>query len=138
MRHIAIDDETFRVIHLSAQVSGVSETELVRRIVLGIAPSNNSDAGKSRGPDGIAVRGPYKGHEARAIFDPERKSIRMTGNSDPLLSPLEGKVYESPSAAAIAVVQAINPSRRRPETNGKKFWREAGSDRDIAQRYRRG
>jgi hypothetical protein len=51
-----------------------------------------------------------------AVFDRSTNTVTVTSGE------LAGKSYTSPSSAAIAVVEALNPGREAANTNGRLFW----------------
>lgn len=125
MRQIEISDEAYERLTFAARVFGVSVGDVVTRLVEamdGPQPSSNntsSSAGTAEEPDDqedVHVHVVYQGHHVRGVFERSTKRLRITSG------PLADRIYPSPSAAAIAVVESVNPDRARPETNGRTFW----------------
>ena len=132
---IEVDQRTYDIITTCAKVMGVSPGEIVRRLI----QPPGSDAGStfppvdqppsSPTPQAIPARGVstdaegrieifryYKGVEVLAQLDPRSHEVHIASG------PLSGQIFGSPSAAAQAVVAALNPRRARVETNGWRFW----------------
>lgn len=65
--------------------------------------------------DRVQVHATYEEHRITGLYESPTHSLTVTS------SPLEGRSYKSPSGAAIAVVQALNP-RVNPSRNGWTFW----------------
>lgn len=63
----------------------------------------------------VAVHAVYDGQRSEGLYDPATQSLRIT------TGPAAGKSFRRPSGAAIAVVQAVNPSVN-PNRNGWSFW----------------
>jgi len=59
----------------------------------------------------------YNGVREEAIVNDVSRSIAVQEG------PLEGQSFSLLTAAAMAVVQTINPLRSRPNRNGWDFWR---------------
>jgi hypothetical protein len=142
MRQISIEAETFARLALAARMSAKSVAEIVRELVEDAARTDDDDAESVERPSsskpevaevsaGRPIFVVYKKQRVEAEFDVATAAIRIkTGD-------LAGQEFESPSAAAIGVVSAINPSRQRPETNGWRFWRDPRTGRTLEAAYRR-
>lgn len=63
----------------------------------------------------VAVHAVYDGQRSEGLYDPKTQALRITAG------PASGKSFRRPSGAAIAVVEAVNPSVN-PSRNGWSFW----------------
>ena len=141
MPTVVVDDWSFERIELVRRVTGMSHAATVRSLLERLP---DADAGAAspppvspRGPvgpskqpvdptgDEVKIYADYKGHHVEALFSPATKHLRITSG------PLAGHPYDSPTAAAVAVVKALTPQRENPETNGRKFWRLSDTGRDL-------
>ena len=108
---IEVDGETKRTVAFAAQMAGVSEGEIVRRLVTASVTGQGGEAPRS---EGIAVYADYAGHRTRArYFAPARIEI--------IDGPLQGTSYKTPTGAARAVVRQYN-SKVNDNRNGWGFW----------------
>ncbi|MEU3931063.1 DUF262 domain-containing protein [Streptomyces sp. NPDC029044] len=69
---------------------------------------------KLRTEQGVEIHAVYEGRRTDAYYDPSSRTVTIPSG------PGRGD-YETPSAAAVAVVQAINP-HINPNRNGWSFW----------------
>lgn len=121
MVRIDVDDETLKLVRFAAQLFGVSESEVVARAVNALAARVEAE-NPTRDPwEPVAIYGEYEGQRVEAKFLPATKRLTIVGE------PLAGRAFTSPSAAARAVVGAVNPSRAAAQTNGWRFWRLTGT-----------
>lgn len=129
MRTIEVDDATYDRLQFAARVAGISMTELIRRLTLtsGADLSAGQPATVQPRSGEIEVYATYRGERVDGRLDLETERLRITGGPEGLV----GRSFRSPTQAAVETVKTINPDRERPETNGWRFWREAGSDRVI-------
>lgn len=111
MASIEVDDETKRAVVFAARMSGVSEAEIVRRLVTATGTPRDNPATDS---GGIRIYADYAGHRTRAIYSaPSRVEI--------IDGPLKGTSYKTPTGAARAVVRLYN-SNVNDNRNGWGFW----------------
>ena len=111
MATIETDDATKRAVAFAARMAGVSEGEIIRRLV---AASTGAPEPPDSETDGVPVYADYAGHRTRALyFAPARVEITD--------GPLKGNSYKTPTAAARAVVRAYNP-QVNDNRNGWGFW----------------
>lgn len=88
-------------------------------------PSNTDADGALAAPDRVvAVHAVYNGERIEGQFFPDTSRLEI------LSGPCNGRTYKTPSGAAIAVVQALNPSVN-PNRNGWSFWIVTGSGRTL-------
>lgn len=111
---------TYQRFLLAAELLGISPDELARRLRapldnMGVRPSNVAREAAGH-PEAIDVHAKYLGRVIEAVFDRLTNTVTVTSGE------LEGRSYTSPSSAAIAVVEAINPGREAANTNGRLFW----------------
>lgn len=92
---------------------GGAVSRLIERMVSGEVVSPVTDRGVSS--TGVEVHALYDGRRLTGVYETSTRSLTVTS------SPLEGITYKSPSGAAIAVVQSLNPSVN-PNRNGWTFW----------------
>ncbi|MEU0104244.1 hypothetical protein ABZ313_02605 [Streptomyces sp. NPDC006251] len=76
------------------------------------------------GSDGVRVHAVYRGERIQGLFHTATRSLTVTRG------PLAGQSFLSPSAAAMAVIQDLNPDRS-PNTNGWLFWRVTSSGAEL-------
>lgn len=72
----------------------------------------------------VAVYAVYEGRRVDGTYDAKAKTLTVTS------SPCDGQSFKSPSGAAIAVVQALNPSVN-PNRNGWSFWTVVDTGRTL-------
>ena len=111
MATIEIDDSSKRAVSFAARMAGVTEGEIIRRL---IAASSLAVEEPGPGHAGVPIFGDYDGHRTRALyFAPGRVEI--------VDGPLRGRSFKTPSGAARAVVGHYNPSVN-DNRNGWRFW----------------
>ncbi|GII23650.1 hypothetical protein [Planosporangium mesophilum] len=124
MKQVEVSDETYERLAFAAKVFGVAVGDVVARLVEAptepaqepASPPRATPASADDEPDQVAVHVVYQGKRISGRFDRTTHQLRITSG------PLTGKTYPSASAAAIAVVQSVNPARAFPQTNGRTFW----------------
>jgi negative regulator of replication initiation len=111
MAMIEVDGETKRTVAFAAQMAGVSEGEIVRRLV--VASTDRAEP-PATGSAGVPIYADYEGFRTRALyFAPARVEI--------IDGPLKGTSYRTPTGAARAVVRQYN-SKVNDNRNGWGFW----------------
>lgn len=112
MRTIEVDFDVFKALTLRRPSEEVTENDVIREL-LGLQPRSSRLAGKQEPAAGDwitkGVRFP-SGTEFRAVYKGEIHLARVEGGA----LTLDGKRYESPSAAAMSITD--NP------VNGWRFW----------------
>lgn len=117
MAKIEVDDDTKRYVAFAAQMAGVTEAEIVRRMVKAASPAIGEDA---PGSAGVSIYADYEGHRTRALyFAPARVEITD--------GPLSGKSFKSPTGAARAIVRYYNPDVN-DSRNGWNFFQIDNGD----------
>jgi hypothetical protein len=141
-----LDQSTYDRLAFAARVSGLSIGQIVKRLVddsqgapaveprsatgpssTGAAnfepPSTSSEGDRLAMPNTsksltaeVPVYANYLGRRIEGVYLPNSNEIRVTSG------PMAGRLYPSPSSAAIAVVEALNPGREHSNTNGRTFW----------------
>ncbi|WP_433316910.1 DUF4357 domain-containing protein [Micromonospora chersina] len=121
MKQIDVSDETYDRLRFAAQVFGVSITEVVERMV----QPHRAAGAESASPEPpeaaeqarqVPVHVVYQNTRVQGLFEPDTNLLKITTGD------LAGRTYSSPSSAAIAVVEKMNPGRAFPQTNGRTFW----------------
>lgn len=118
MPEIPVDVRTYDALRLAANAAGVPIEEIVRRAVAALmaaTPPAEPDPW-----DEVAVYAEYRGRRFEGRFVPATSRLAVTTGE------LAGQVYDSPSAAAGAVVALVNPARDA-RTNGWRFWHVAST-----------
>lgn len=120
MEEIELDAQTRSTIQFAARLMECSPAEVIRRLVAAwsaeLAPSDSGIEGPSQLSDkGVPVHAVYRGKRSAGVFRPGTRTLEIV--SGPGLGQ-----YNSPSAAAGAVLKEVNPGRN-PNTNGWRFWR---------------
>jgi hypothetical protein len=119
VRSVDIDDETYELISFAARAAGVTPAAIIARALaeLRTAPtSQHAPAGEFTERPIYAL---YRGEEITAVYLPATRRVAIRSGS------LAGRVFRTPSAAASAVVAALNPGREMSRINGLRFWRDA-------------
>jgi len=98
-------------------------SRLIDRLSRVSARGARADAPDGEG-NGVAVYAVYEGRRVDGIYDAKAKKLTVTS------SPCDGQSFKSPSGAAIAVVQALNPSVN-PNRNGWSFWTVVETGRTL-------
>ncbi|GAB5604966.1 DUF4357 domain-containing protein [Sideroxyarcus sp. TK5] len=113
MHTIEVDFDVFKQLTVRRATEEVSYNDVIREL-LGLEPSNTNSAKKSSdpSPDDWTAKGVHfpAGTEFRATY----KGKIRTGYIDKGALVVNGKRYDSPSAAAVAITG--NP------VNGWRFW----------------
>lgn len=111
MATIEVDDGLKRTVAFAARMAGVTESEILRRL---IAASSLAAEEPDNARNGVPIYADYEGHRTRALyFEPARVEI--------VDGPLKGKSFKTPTGAARAVVRHYNPSVN-DNRNGWSFW----------------
>ena len=111
MASIEVDEAAKRTVSFAARMAGVTEGEIVRRLIA--ANALEVGEGDPR-QDGVLIYADYEGNRTRArYFAPARVEITD--------GPLKGSSFRSPTGAARAVVRHYNPSVN-DNRNGWSFW----------------
>ncbi|WP_328434806.1 hypothetical protein [Streptomyces sp. NBC_00425] len=115
---VSLDSATYTQITLLARAWGTSQGEAVSRLVdhfqqAPTAPPPSAAATSASDKD-VLVHALYGGKKIMGRFDPVSRSLTITDG------PGAGH-YKTPSGAAAAVLQAVNPSVN-PNRNGWSFW----------------
>jgi hypothetical protein len=117
MKNIEVDDGTHAKIVFAARIMGCTPSEVVRRIVESWSTEAAADAEvPAADPNVVPVHALYRGQRVEATFDRGARTVTVTSG------PHAGTTFSTPSAAASAVVHALNP-KRNANTNGWSFWR---------------
>lgn len=104
-------------IALLARAWNVTQAEAVDRLLgeFESGPRSSSPTEPCPAHQLIPVHAEYQGVAARGHYDPLSGSLEITDG------PTAGRTFRTPSAAAIAVVSAVNPSVN-PNRNGWNFF----------------
>lgn len=124
---IEVDESTLRALELAAHIANISVGQVVARLVNQASISRPSvrDTDTPPTPGGIAVTNTYRGHRTSGRYYPDTKRIEISSG------PLAGRSFKTPSEAARAVIEQLNPAVNS-NRNGKTFWRvDDGSERDL-------
>ncbi|ADI06953.1 hypothetical protein SBI_03832 [Streptomyces bingchenggensis BCW-1] len=125
MNAIDVDDDTYRKLVFAARMMGCTPSEVVRRLVDASSTEIGTAAAKSsEDPHSVPVHALYRGRRVEATFDRNTRAVTIKDG------PHAGTTYPTPSAAASAVVQVLNPDRN-PNTNGWNFWRLNSSGDEL-------
>ena len=125
-----IPNDAFITVQALARAWKISDGQVVARLVEHFAeqPTEEQPRTEARGV-GVPIYVVYDATRIDATFDPATKSVTI------LSGKLKGKVYGSPSGAAVAVVSAYNPSVN-PNRNGWSFW-FLGENGELLQTVRK-
>lgn len=116
MATIEIDPETESAINFAAKVAGVSQSEIIRRLVeLYSATEADGPTTPPARTSEVPIHLDYSGERTEGLFN------RTTHRVEVASGPLAGKAWKSPSGAACAVIAELNPSVK-PNRNGWKEW----------------
>jgi hypothetical protein len=121
-----ISSVNYQKLALAAKGAGVSVDEMLDHI-LGVWLALDEAPAARRSTDGgqIPVYAIYKSRRVEALFDPRTEVV--TGTT----APIEGQEFSSPSGAARAVVEALNPEVNS-NRSGPRFWRITATGRELA------
>ncbi len=134
MPDVKVDSETYERLRLAARVARISVSEVIRRLADEAAGPDviSRDAMRATAESGwVPVSTGYQRRDITGELDPSTGRIRVTAG------PLKGKTFDTPSAAAMAVIRLLNPERNSPHTNGWRFWKDTASRRPIGDLYQR-
>ncbi|TLS47319.1 hypothetical protein FE633_04620 [Streptomyces montanus] len=122
MLAIRLDQQTHDKVVFAARVMGCTPSEVIRRLVELWSTAEEADDE----PKDVPVHAVYRGTRVTGLFDPATRSLKVTDGPG-----AAGQTYPSPSAAAMAVIHAVNPERTSPHANGWSFWRVTRSGEEI-------
>jgi len=133
MPDVSLDLETYERLQLAARVARISIPAVIRRLASEVGDLSGSPlADGARSQLGwIPVFTGYQRQDVAAEFELSSGRIRIASGN------LKGKVFDTPSAAAMAVIQDLKPDRRSPHTNGWRFWKDLRTRRPIGDVYER-
>ncbi|MGW2838807.1 hypothetical protein ACWCWD_13520 [Streptomyces sp. NPDC001493] len=113
---LSVDPQTYSQLTLLARAWNVTQEEVVRRLLQHFqspdAPLSTNSAGRT--DQHIAVHAIYEGVRVDGLYDTAGSSLEIPHG------PGAG-TYRTPSGAATAVLQALNP-KVKPNRNGWSFW----------------
>jgi hypothetical protein len=118
MPSINLTSTTFDRLDLLARAWSASHDDVIVRL---IRDFQNADANPPQlvavpdNPATIRVHALYQGERIDGVFHPRSGRLEITSSA------LAGRSFKSPSGAAIAVVQNLNPTVN-PNRNGWSFW----------------
>lgn len=115
MSLVDLDEDVYRQVVLLARAWTTSESEVVRRLLDSFAMRGDADAPAKASARAVSIYADYEGQHIEASYDPASRRVGIVSG------PLAGRSFKSPSGAAIAVVQALNPNVH-PNRNGWSFW----------------
>lgn len=129
---IQIDRSTYALLKYGAEAAGISEDEFLRLALMTYQPMPPRDL-----PDDPWT--PLTVHATYLKKRTDGQFVRATTRLTVTTGPLAGTTYGSPSAAAAAVIRAINPARTSGHNDGWRFWRVSGSGEplDVVRTRRR-
>jgi hypothetical protein len=121
-----VSEANYTKLALAAKGAGVTVDEMLERI-LDVWLSLGEGAAGPRDMEGeqIAVYAIYQRTRVEALYDPRTEGV--TGTT----APIEGRQFSSPSGAARAVVEALNP-QVNSNRSGPRFWRVATTGKELA------
>lgn len=132
---IRVDRVTYDRLSVAARLIGVDEGEIVKVLLdrltaegsgqTGTAPRGETARAGERPDDWIPIFKVYKGNRIEGLFNPSTMAVKVTSD------PWRGKVFTSPTAAAVDVVDHFPSDRRTSNTNGRKFWRLVSTGNDL-------
>lgn len=115
MKTIAVADAVYERVQLLARAWQISTGEVVGRLLDEFLADEARPDGTDSPDDRVPIHAVYDGNRIDGIYRVTTKRVDITSGV------LSGRSYKSPSGAAIAVVQAHNPSVH-PNRNGWSFW----------------
>ncbi|WP_422770061.1 hypothetical protein ACN28C_25495 [Plantactinospora sp. WMMC1484] len=137
MPTVEFSDAAYEKLAFAAKIAGVSLTEAVDRVFGTSTQAAASDdpqpepSASEQRQDEIKVTATYLGRRVTGYLDLDSERLRITEapHSDLV------RTFKSPSQAAVETVRHLNPGRKRPETNGWRFF--CAEDGQLIERYRR-
>ena len=124
MPHVELDEHTYDLIMFAARAAGVSPGTIVARLVeemRSVPAATRPERAPAGGEAERPIYAMYRDEEVRAVYHPATRRVRIVSGT------LEGRAFRTPSAAAGAVVAAMNPGRQMGRINGLRFWRDAAT-----------
>lgn len=115
MASIQVSDQVREQIQLLARAWETTEGEAVRRLIVHFRQAEGSATDDAPTDEVVGVYAIYEGLRIEGRYFPPTRRLEITSGA------LAGRSYKSPSGAAIAVVQSVNP-KVRPNRNGWSFW----------------
>lgn len=130
MKTVMVSESTAARLSLLARAWNVDEGGAVARLLdeftIGGAEGRAASEGDS---SQLGVHAVYNGQRIEGRFHLE------TGRLEVVKGPCAGDSFKSPSGAAIAVVQTLNP-RVNPNRNGWTFWTVTSTGETLQSRRR--
>jgi hypothetical protein len=131
MPSISVSPSTYSHITLLSSAWSVPDDQVVARLLEAFQDGRRGEQPNQRNPDELLVSASYAGVNVNGIFH------LSSGRLEVLDGPVAGRSFKTPSGAACAVVQVLNP-RINPNRNGWTFWRdEEGDTLLVHRRYSR-
>ncbi|WP_191301436.1 hypothetical protein [Lentzea cavernae] len=124
MKTIDVGDSVHERVALLARVWDVSPSDVIRRLLDEFVRSGGQ-ASREHGDDEVPIHAMYEGQRIDAVYHTRTKRV------DSGTGVLAGRSFKSPSDAAMAIVQALNP-KVHPNRNGWTFWNITESDKTLA------
>jgi hypothetical protein len=117
MATVKVEDSTAAELELLARAWQTTPGQVVERLLNefrtgGASATPPASAGHATS---VPVHVSYRGVRVEAVYDPLSSALTITKG------PEAGRRFRTPSAAAIAVVSALNP-KVNPNRNGWSFW----------------
>jgi hypothetical protein len=92
---------------------------------------NATESTSMRGEKEVLVRAHYEGVWIDGVFDADSRRLAITSGH------LAGRVFKSPSGAALAIVRSLKPDVH-PNHNGWTFWTLASNGQPLETVRQRG
>ncbi|MBL1081991.1 hypothetical protein JK359_08330 [Streptomyces actinomycinicus] len=109
-----VDDATFTQVNLLARAWNVSPAEAVRKLIEHFQRPEAASQAPTANDRRVAVHALYDGVRIEGEYHPVTHALAINAG------PAAGN-YRTPSGAATAVLQALNP-QVKPNRNGWSFW----------------
>ncbi len=120
MNHmIEVGGDTYEKLLLVARITNSSPGEVVERMVADASVRAVADPMSTSSGDAerlVDVYVTYRGYRIAGRYDPVTKRIDITSGR------LTGRSFKTPSAAARAVIEDLNPQVKSSARNGYTFW----------------
>lgn len=154
MPAVQLDDETYERLAVVARLMNEPIGAVIRRLVDRLAtdpappphPTQNPDPAAANAPrertmsaaavgptpdewhgeDWVHVHKIYKGHRIEGTFNVSTHELHLS------TEPWANKYFNSPTAAAVAVVEHFSGDvRETPNTNGRLFWKVTKTGKNL-------
>jgi hypothetical protein len=130
---IEVSEGIAAAIRSDANALGISEGQVVARWLGMSMDVGGATRAEAEPWTPLRLYAQYRGVSLDATYLPATRRVRV------ISGPAAGRWFKSPSGAARACVEAINPDRKAIQGNGWRFWRlsDTGERLEVVRQVRK-